>query len=100
MHFQVMKEKQAKIVFKRPDEGGRKKPPSSSPYYATTKIDQGSIKFWSIVIYFDNVLRDGEYEAECKVCFLVNNAPYHILDEVEELPVYEGPKQVGQIILY
>lgn len=91
--------KTATIYFFRPEEGGRKALPTSTIYYATTKIENYSEHFWSIVIQFRKPLGIQEYTSTCKVSFLVDNAPFYILDKVHELLIYEGPKNVGKIIL-
>jgi hypothetical protein len=91
--------KKAIIYFFKPEEGGRKTLPNSITYYATTKIENISPIFWSIVIQFKRPLKIQEYVSPCEVTFLVDSAPFYILDEISELFVYEGPKKIGKIII-
>lgn len=91
--------KNATIYFLRPEEGGRRTLPTSTTYYATTQIEGSPQKSWSIVVQFEKPLGIEEYTSSCKITFLVDTAPFHILDESCELFVYEGPKQVGKIVL-
>lgn len=90
--------KNAIIFFFTPEQGGRKMLPTSTTYYATTKIEGVSPQFWSIVIRFERPLEEKEYSCPCKLTFLVDNAPFYILEEIDELFIYEGPKKVGKVV--
>jgi hypothetical protein len=87
------------IHFLSPEEGGRKTLPVLQTYYATTEIDTLTQKFWSIVVRFENTLCVREYTSPCKVTFLVDDAPFYILDELSEISVYEGSRKVGKIVI-
>jgi len=87
--------KEGTICFLTQEEGGRKSPPTDLIYYPTTIVDN---KPWSIVIFFDESLQKEQYIGLCKVTFRMDWAPFDILEEVDELPVYEGSKLVGKII--
>jgi hypothetical protein len=91
--------KNAIIYFLRPEEGGRKTLPTSTTYYATTKIENFSPVFWSIVIQFEKPLGIHEYTSSCKVTFLVDTAPYSLLEEINDFFVYEGPKKIAKIVI-
>lgn len=86
------------IHFLTHEEGGRKQPPTLSPYYAITYIEHLECQYWSIVIQFEKPLQPNEYMALCEVTFLMDNAPFYILEEIEELSVYEGAKMVAKIV--
>jgi hypothetical protein len=90
--------KKAIVCFFTPGEGGRKTLPTSTTYYATTKIENLYPNSWSIVIQFEKPLEIQEYTSSCKVTFLVDSAPFYILDEICELFIYEGSKKVGKIV--
>lgn len=90
--------KKAVIYFLKPEEEGKKTLPTSTTYYATTKIEKFPQKYWSIVVQFEKPLGIQEYTSPCKITFLVDSAPSHILDEIRELFVYEGPKKVGKVV--
>ena len=90
--------KKAIISFLTPEQGGRKTLPTSTIYYATTKIESVSPNFWSIVIQFERPLGENEYTSSCKLTFLVDSAPFYILEETNELFIYEGPRKVGKVV--
>jgi len=91
--------KKATIHWLKPEEGGRKTlPASTTTYYATTVLDE-TPKHWSIVIQFEKPLAADEYMAPCKISFLVDTAPFHVLEEAGELDVYEGPKKVAKVVI-
>lgn len=87
------------IHFLTHEEGGRKQPLTISPYYGITHIEHLECPSWSIVIQFEKPLQKNEYTALCRVTFLMDNAPFYILDEIEELLVFEKMKIVAKIIL-
>ena len=86
------------IYFLTKEEGERRQPPTDRVYYATTHIEQLPQPDWSIVITFDEPLKEDEYSALCKVRFLFEHAPDYILDELQEMKVYEGGEIVGKIV--
>ena len=80
----VKKQRAGTIDFLTKEEGGRREP-----------LPQPD---WCIVITFDEPLKEDEYSALCKVRFLFEHAPHYILDELQEMKVYEGGKIVGKIV--
>ena len=95
----IMKKERAGIIhFLTQEEGGRQHPPICKVYYPTTHIAQFKQPNWSIVITFDEPIKEGMYSALCKVRFLFEHAPQYILDELEEMEVYEGARLVGKIV--
>ena len=98
-HLLVMQKQRAGIIhFLTQEEGGRQHPPICKVYYPTTHIAQLEQPHWSIVITFDEPMKEGEYSALCQVRFLFDHAPHHILKELKEMEVYEGAKIVGKIV--
>ena len=94
----MMKSKTGVIHVLTKKEGGRQHPPTGEVYYATTYIEQLPQPNWSIIIEFEEPMKESEYSALCQVRFLVGHAPHHILDELKEMEVYEGAKIVGKIV--
>ena len=94
----VKQQRAGTIDFLTKEEGGRRQPPTDGVYYATTHIEQLPQPDWSIVITFDEPLKEDEYSALCKVRFLFEHVPDYILDELQEMKVYEGGKIVGKIV--
>ena len=85
--------RKGKIYWLSTEEDGRKNYPTMETYYATTYIAQLS-SYWSITIH---LLQPNECISDCKVSFLVDKAPYEILNTIENLDIYEGPKKVATI---
>lgn len=94
----MQKQRIGTIHFLTKEEGGRQHPPTDLEYRPTTYIAQLEQPHWSIVITFDEPMKEGEYSALCQVRFLFDHAPHHILDELKEMEVYEGAKIVGKIV--
>ncbi len=94
----MQKQRTGIIHFLTKEESGRQHPPTGEVYYATTHIAQLEQPNWSIVITFDEPIKEGMYSALCKVRFLFEHAPQYILDELEEMEVYEGARLVGKIV--
>ena len=76
----------------------RTTPTTVLEYRPTTHIAQLAQPNWSIVITFDEPMKEGQYSAFCQVRFLFDHAPEYILDELKEMEVYEGAKIVGKIV--
>lgn len=92
--------KKAKLYWISETNGGRKKLPDTKVYYPTT-IFCNDENMWSLVIEFDeSPFLLNNMVSECKVRFLVDHAPKHLLDTAREIPIYEGPNKVGQIKFY
>lgn len=85
--------RKGKIYWLSAEEGGRKNYPTTETYYATTYIAQLS-SYWSITIH---LLQPNECINDCEVSFLVDEAPYEILNSIENLDIYEGAKKVATI---
>ena len=94
----MKKSKSGVIHFLTKEEGGRQHAPTGEVYYASTYIEQLPQPNWSIIIEFEEPMKESEYSALCQVRFLVGHAPAYILDELRELNVYEGAKIVGKIV--
>ena len=94
----MQKQRVGIIHFLTKEEGGREQPPTVLEYRPTTHIAQLAQPNWSIVITFDEPMREGQYSALCHVRFLFDHAPQYILDELKEMEVYEGAKIVGKIV--
>ena len=91
----------AKISWKRPDEGGRMKPPlgEGSPPYATLARLGGSnepwppSEGWSLVV--EKVEAIDLYTWEANVRFLVSEAPSELLTPGRTFELFEGSKCVA-----
>ena len=94
----MQKQRVGIIHFFTKEEGGREQPPSVLEYRPTTHIAQLVQPNWSIVITFDEPMKEGQYSALCQVRFLFDHAPEYILDELKEMEVYEGSRIVGKIV--
>ena len=95
----MQKQRVGIIHFLTKEEGGREQPPTTVlEYRPTTHIAQLDQPNWSIVITFDEPMKEGQYSALCQVRFLFDHAPEYILDELKEMEVYEGAKIVGKIV--
>ena len=98
-NLSVMQKQRVGIIhFLTKEEGGREQPPTVLEYRPTTHIAQLVQPNWSIVITFDEPMKEGQYSALCQVRFLFDHAPEYILDELKEMEVYEGARIVGKIV--
>ena len=75
-----MKKQRVGIIhFLTKEEGGREQPPTVLEYRPTTHIAQLAQPNWSIVITFDEPMKEAQYSALCQVRFLFDHAPEYIL---------------------
>lgn len=94
----------AKIVWARPEDGGRSEPPLgvSSPSYATLVKLEGSnepwpaSEAWSLTV---EKIRGSRFAWEPEVRFLADEAPSHLLTPGRSFELYEGHKRVAVGVL-
>lgn len=91
----------AEIVWVRPEDGGRSKPPLGEgfPQYATIAKFIGSgdawppSEAWSLVV--EKVDATGPNKWMAEVRFLVDTAPLELLASGQSFELYEGHKRVA-----
>lgn len=86
--------KEGKIHWLKIEEGGLKAPPTQDVCYAVTCLPQINPSWWSIKIF---LLEPNEYISDCEVSFLFEHAPHDILELIDYLDVYDGPRKVATI---
>jgi len=86
----------AKIYWVSESDGGRKTIPTGDYYYPTTQIAEFGA--WSLVILIDESTANQARVSDCKVRFLFEHAPHHLLGSHSKLDIYEGPRKVARMV--
>lgn len=89
-----------KIIWLTAIEGGRQSsPPLAGFYYPTTKLPYEP-ENWSLVINIIKTQKEPiRWMSEGNMQFLVEHAPHHLLEELEKIEIYEGPKKVADAFI-
>ncbi|WP_171761634.1 hypothetical protein [Shigella sp. FC1655] len=89
-----------KIIWLTSIEGGRQSPPPlTGIYYPITQLPYEP-NSWSLAIKIIYTWQESEHWiSEGDMQFLVEHAPHHLLKELKQIEIYEGPKKVADVFI-
>ena len=87
---------EAKVVWVKPEEGGKKKiPPVGMMFYPMIKIDGDKERInWSLVLVNKEFI--DRYQTIATIKFIMDNAPQHLLRSGSEFTLYEGARIIAK----